>query len=283
MADSADMRASDSDRERIAEILRDAAAEGRLGLDELDERLSAVYAAKTYGELEPIVQDLPAAGGATAAPDIRAARTVATASAGPTDRFGGEPTSTAAVAVMSGFSRKGSWVVPSCFTAVAFMGGGEIDMHDARFAERDVTIRVFAVMGGVGITVPEDADVRVSGFGLMGGFDHGPTQPPVAGGPVIRIKGLAFWGGVGVKRRTARSDARRRKEELRQEMRSRADEFRARHEEIRDEIRARHDELKDEIRARHDELRAHRHHHRRELRQRELRQREDLGVLCEFG
>jgi hypothetical protein len=51
------------------------------------------------------------------------------------------------------------------------------------------------------ITVPEDADVRVTGFGFMGGFDHGHTQLGLPGGPVIRIKGLAFMGGVGLKRR----------------------------------------------------------------------------------
>src|SRR5581483_2687406 len=60
------LRASDSDRERAAEILRDAAGEGRLGLDELDERLTAVYAAKTYAELEPVLSDLPHAAPAPA-------------------------------------------------------------------------------------------------------------------------------------------------------------------------------------------------------------------------
>jgi predicted membrane protein len=67
-------------------------------------------------------------------------------------------------------------------------GGGEIDMRDARFAERNVTIRVFAIMGGIGITVPEDAEVRASGVGLMGGFNHGPADPGVPGGPVIRVR-----------------------------------------------------------------------------------------------
>src|SRR5437899_9080818 len=53
------MRASDADRERVAEVLRTAAAEGRLRLDELDERLATVYAARTYAELEPVTHDLP--------------------------------------------------------------------------------------------------------------------------------------------------------------------------------------------------------------------------------
>ncbi|MEU8306973.1 DUF1707 domain-containing protein [Actinomadura sp. NPDC048955] len=57
-----EMRAGDADRERVAQVLRDAAGEGRLTLDELDERLDAVYAAKTYAELGPITRDLPSPG-----------------------------------------------------------------------------------------------------------------------------------------------------------------------------------------------------------------------------
>lgn len=54
-----DMRASDGDREKIASRLRDAHAEGRLSLGEFQDRLDALYSAQTYGELEPLVRDLP--------------------------------------------------------------------------------------------------------------------------------------------------------------------------------------------------------------------------------
>jgi hypothetical protein len=54
-----DMRASDSDREKIAARLRDAHAEGRLTITEFQDRLDALYKAQTYGELEPLVRDLP--------------------------------------------------------------------------------------------------------------------------------------------------------------------------------------------------------------------------------
>lgn len=53
------MRASDADRERVAERLRDAVGEGRLTLDECDERLRGVWAAKTLGELGQFLTDLP--------------------------------------------------------------------------------------------------------------------------------------------------------------------------------------------------------------------------------
>lgn len=56
-----EMRAADTDRERVAEQLRSAHAEGRLDLTEYDERLQQVWAARTYGELETLTADLPKA------------------------------------------------------------------------------------------------------------------------------------------------------------------------------------------------------------------------------
>lgn len=54
------LRASDSDRERVAERLRHATAEGRLSAEELEERLEVLFAARTYGELDPLLSDLSA-------------------------------------------------------------------------------------------------------------------------------------------------------------------------------------------------------------------------------
>jgi len=53
------VRASDADREQVAAALRDNLAEGRLNMQEFDERLEATYAARTYGELDPLLADLP--------------------------------------------------------------------------------------------------------------------------------------------------------------------------------------------------------------------------------
>jgi Domain of unknown function (DUF1707) len=53
------LRASDADREQIAERLRKAAAEGRLLTEELEHRLSGAFSARTYGELDELTADLP--------------------------------------------------------------------------------------------------------------------------------------------------------------------------------------------------------------------------------
>lgn len=54
-----DLRASDQDRQGIADQLKDAVSEGRIDLSEYDERLAAAYSAKTYGELSQVTADLP--------------------------------------------------------------------------------------------------------------------------------------------------------------------------------------------------------------------------------
>jgi DUF1707 SHOCT-like domain len=54
------MRAADADRQFVADRLRDALNEGRLSLGEYDERLKEAYAARTYGELDTLLHDLPA-------------------------------------------------------------------------------------------------------------------------------------------------------------------------------------------------------------------------------
>jgi len=59
--DPRQLRVSDKEREAVAEQLRVAAGDGRLDLGELEERITAVYSAKTYAELEPITRDLPSA------------------------------------------------------------------------------------------------------------------------------------------------------------------------------------------------------------------------------
>ncbi|TDC99548.1 DUF1707 domain-containing protein [Nonomuraea deserti] len=59
MAKSPEMRASDADRDRVAAILREHTAQGRLTMEEFNERLEQLYESKTYGELARLTSDLP--------------------------------------------------------------------------------------------------------------------------------------------------------------------------------------------------------------------------------
>jgi hypothetical protein len=186
------MRASDADRERVAEVLRTAVVEGRLDLSEVDERLRQVYAARTYADLEPITKDLPIP--MTSVPPVPASAPLVPVRPGE----GGDVAS--AIAVMSGFMRNGSWVPPRVLNCVAFWGGGTVDLREARFLHAEIEIHVVAVMGGVHILVPEEADVQITGSGVMGGFDHGASGTGQPGAIRVTVTGFAFWGGVGVHR-----------------------------------------------------------------------------------
>jgi hypothetical protein len=186
-----DLRISDTDRDRAAEVLREAHAQGRITVDELDERLTSVYNAKTFADLVPVTRDLPATPGPAAAAPARS-------------RIGGTPRFKLSLAILGGASRDGQWVVPPEYTAVATLGGIKLDMRDATFAEAETTIKAVAVMGGMEITVPEDAEVEVGAIGLMGGVDHGAEGPGGPGAPRIRITGVAVMGGIEVKRARSR-------------------------------------------------------------------------------
>jgi hypothetical protein len=192
--DAPELRASDADRERVAEVLRDALAEGRLDMEEFEERLDATYKARTYGELAPITRDLPAAGPAAAAPRLSMTKEPVSDGSWAGRITGGEGSSNWAVAVMSGFQRKGRWTVPRRFNCFAFWGGGEIDLREANFAAGEVEINCVAIMGGVQVLVPPGVEVVVRGIGVMGGFDHreeGVLGDP--GAPRVIVTGFAFW------------------------------------------------------------------------------------------
>ncbi len=99
------LRISDAERHQVAELLREAAGEGRLDLEELDERLEATYAARTYADLVPITLDLPSH------PHQRPAVPARPRAASP-DVVPG-PAKESHFAILSGLSRKGVWVVPA--------------------------------------------------------------------------------------------------------------------------------------------------------------------------
>nr|WP_176740510.1 DUF1707 domain-containing protein [Streptomyces sp. Ncost-T10-10d] len=203
------MRASDAERERVAETLREAVAEGRLEMEEFELRLEAAYRARTHGELEPLLRDLPSPG--TAVDPVGAAPVPTSSAVRWADRIGKPATSRGAFAVWGGFGRRGNWTVGRKFTAFTMWGGGEIDLREANFEDREVVIRCFTIMGGMRVTVPPELNAEVTGIGIMGGFgerskDAGVQSPD---SPRVRITGLALMGGVGVEHKRSKAQKQR--------------------------------------------------------------------------
>ena len=189
-----DLRASDADRERAVLTLGRAAGEGRLDVDELEERLQAAYAARTHGALELLLADV---GGAIEGDLARApapaprARVVRSAAAG----------TSWIVSIMGGNERTGRWRIAERCNVVNFMGGTEIDLSDVELSDAVTDINVVTFMGGFEIRVPNGVDVQVSKFAFMGGHEVKlGNEPPPPGAPVVRIRLISMMGGGQVAR-----------------------------------------------------------------------------------
>ncbi|MER7533227.1 DUF1707 domain-containing protein [Streptomyces sp. NPDC097704] len=180
------LRASDADRDRIADILRDALAEGRIDAEEHSDRIDAVYRAKTVGELEPIVRDLPGA---------RTTRDTAPEAVayGPDDAEGPADN---LVAIFSSTTRKGRWRVSRRTNAFALFGNIEIDLTESIFAQRLTTINATSIFGNVEVRVPENISLRGSGTGIFGNFEVVTLEGVDPQAPVVVINGYSVFGNV---------------------------------------------------------------------------------------
>jgi hypothetical protein len=195
--DPGELRISDDDRHRVAEVLRLAAGEGRIDLTELDERLEATYSAKTYRDLVPITVDLPAPQ-AHVEPQRRP---VPAPVPTPADRAGRRSSS---LALMSETSRTGPWVLEDGHVAFALMGSVLLDLREASFSATEVVLNAHAVMGQVTVVVDARTTVVLEGSGVMG--EYAELRPrvdadPQPGGPVVRVRGFALMGAVHVVRK----------------------------------------------------------------------------------
>ncbi|MFF3461421.1 DUF1707 domain-containing protein [Streptomyces sp. NPDC002619] len=185
-----ELRASDADRDRIADILRDALGEGRVTAEEHAERVEGVLNAKTVGELEVFIQDLPAAHQRSAAP--------AYTPVPPRPESGAIPAEADAnvVAVFSSAARKGRWRAGRRLHAYAVFGTVEIDLSEAIFEYQQVVIKAVSVLGDVQIRVPENVSLRGTGGGVLGNFEVDTLDSVDSEAPVVYVDGWAVLGNV---------------------------------------------------------------------------------------
>lgn len=199
-ADPRDLRCSDADREAVAEVVRKAAGDGRLTLDELGDRLDAVYSARTYRDLEPVISDLPGAR-VPGVPQLATPPGQLPATRQPNQVVPGSTvTDSSAVAIFSETKRTGSWLVPAEYAGLAVLGSVELDLREASLASTHVTIQANAVFGEVKVIVGDGVTVSTTGSAALGEYD-GPHEQPVEGRPHVVLTGLALFGSVHVKRK----------------------------------------------------------------------------------
>jgi hypothetical protein len=164
---SGDLRASHEDRDRVAEVLRVAAGDGRLTAEELDERLEAALTARTYGELAVLTRDLPAGPGL--APAVTPAA----------------PKDLVRIDLRSGHTkREGRWVVPRQMEVRITSGHARLDFTQAVIAGHSLHIDAEVGSGSLtlltkpGVVVDTD-DVAVRSGQVKVRAPWGPDVPVI--------------------------------------------------------------------------------------------------------
>ncbi|GAA2072790.1 hypothetical protein GCM10009801_25630 [Streptomyces albiaxialis] len=171
------LRASHDDREAVVERLRDAAAEGRLDLDELDERLERALKAKTHGELAALTADLPQPPSAADMPPLVLKGGMHGASRGP-----------------------GRWEVPGRVIARGGMGSVKLDFSRAECRLAEIAVEAYGEMGGVTIVIPDSWAADTGGMDPgTGGLTDRTTPDRLPGTPLIRLTGSGGMGGVSIR------------------------------------------------------------------------------------
>jgi hypothetical protein len=170
---------SNADREAVVARLNAAVAEGRLTLSEFEERVDGVLQARTFGEVEPFVVDLPAADPAVAAPEVVELRSQA-----------GE------------LRRKGRWSVPRRLSVQAKAGSVHLDMRQAVIGHRVVEIELATQAGSATLVLPPGATANIDGVTTTAGSARVkvPSTPePGSTAPHFVITGSATAGSLLVR------------------------------------------------------------------------------------
>src|SRR5580700_9916232 len=167
-----ELRASHEDRDRVVELLRVSAGDGRLTADELDERLELAMTARTYGELAKLVADLPADGSVASVPAPRAPRA---------------PRAKDVVRIDTGSGhavRNGRWILPQRIEARVRSGHLKLDFTQAVITQPSLQLDAELRSGHVilitkpGIVVDTD-DVVVRSGHVRVRAPWGPDVPEV--------------------------------------------------------------------------------------------------------
>jgi len=159
--------------------LRDAAAEGRLTLEELTDRIEAAANAVMSSDLARVTSDLP----------VTAAVGVAMPSAG--------------VRAVGDVRRSGRWTVPAENSFRTWFGHIRLDLRKAQLSTTEIHIHARAVFGNVDLLVPDGVRVDVRARTQVG-RTIAPADSDIPGAPRIVLTGGTFFGDIRVRRRRRR-------------------------------------------------------------------------------
>jgi hypothetical protein len=180
-----EVRASDLERDAATHRLQAAFAEGRLDDTEFDERMRAALTARTRGQLDELLTDLPSSVAGSPGTSVTPVT--------------GRPPGRLAITFKSSIRRAGRWRVPEHYTAVIYKGSGWLDLRAAELTGPVTTITAVAYKSRVDILVPPGVRVEAGGFGATTGGEDDAVLPPDA--PVIHVRGYAYKGTIEARSR----------------------------------------------------------------------------------
>ncbi|TDC48506.1 DUF1707 domain-containing protein [Jiangella ureilytica] len=187
--DASLMRVSHADRDRMVEILRDAAADGRLDTEELEERVERALTARTFADLEPLTEGLPVAAPAPPVP----APVAGPPAAGDVVRW---------QVAGQRLRREGAWAVPPVVELGMMGGSARLDYTVARLPAGGRSILRISTSGGrLRLIVPPAVAVDLSGVAATGGRirDHASRNAvPGTVTHVVTVTGTMFGGSLRV-------------------------------------------------------------------------------------
>ncbi len=174
------LRASHEDRDRVIEVLRVAAGDGRLTAEELDERVASAFSARTYGELAALTSDLPADSQAIA--PVRASAPVPAKDVVRLECRSGH------------VSRVGRWVVPRRIEARVTSGSIKLDFTDAAIAHQSIDIDAQVRSGS--LTIITRPGIAVDTDDVAIGSGHVKVRAPWGAQVPVRLQ-INVSGRVG--------------------------------------------------------------------------------------
>lgn len=199
------LRVSDAERDRIAEVLREAAGEGRLDLGELDERLTGVYAARTYADFGPLVADLP---GGSAVAGSMGGTALAYTGSGACAGLTGEPLRLRAKGVP--VSRAGVWTVPARVEASARFNVVTLDFREAELTAPVIEVWVDCSWGMGSLLLPEGATAEIDlDSSRIGTVSANVDSVRRAGAPHFVVTGKCDGGTLIVRHKRLRGGRRK--------------------------------------------------------------------------
>jgi len=104
-----------------------------------------------------------------------------------------------ALAVLGGVDRRVTAEGFQGADITAFMGGGKLDLREAKMAGPEAVVDILAVMGGFEIVTPETWHVIVDVVPLMGGYEDKTRHPADPSAPRLRLRGFVMMGGLEVR------------------------------------------------------------------------------------